>query len=156
MADALIDIVGPEELPDLVKLYNQIFRPSRDLESFRRWYEYSRARDAMLAATDTKHAPWYLVRSDDKKRARLNCISHLLSLIRYGKAPRSLRLSRLVLAGAFGSWSESLGEGSNLPYLHDLTSRYWDSLPSSLRIGALNRGLQRPAPQLPCPQKGKQ
>ncbi len=40
----------------------------------------------MLAATDTKHAPWYLVRSDDKKRARLNCISHLLSLIPYGKA----------------------------------------------------------------------
>ncbi len=42
----------------------------------------------MLAATDTKHAPWYLVRSDDKKRARLNCISHLLGLIPYGKAPR--------------------------------------------------------------------
>jgi polyphosphate kinase 2 len=59
-----------------------------DLESFRSWYEYSRARDEMLAATDTKHAPWYLVRSDDKKRARLNCISHLLSLIPYGNAPR--------------------------------------------------------------------
>ena len=52
-----------------------------DLESFRRWYEYSRARDNMLAATDTKHAPWYLVRSDDKRKARLNCISHLISLI---------------------------------------------------------------------------
>jgi len=59
-----------------------------DLESFRRWYEYSHARDKMLAATDTKYAPWYLVRSDDKKRARLNCISHLLSLIPYKKAPR--------------------------------------------------------------------
>jgi polyphosphate kinase len=59
-----------------------------DLESFRRWYEYSRARDKMLAATDTKHAPWHLVRSDDKKKARLNCISHLLSVIPYGKAPR--------------------------------------------------------------------
>jgi polyphosphate kinase len=58
------------------------------LESFRRWYEYSRARDRMLKATDTKHAPWYLVRSDDKKKARLNCISHLLSLIAYRKAPR--------------------------------------------------------------------
>ena len=58
-----------------------------DLESFRRWYEYSRARDAMLAATDTKHAPWYIVRSDDKKKARLNCITHLLSLIPYGKVP---------------------------------------------------------------------
>jgi len=59
-----------------------------DLESFRRWYEYSRARDKMLAATDTKHAPWYLVRSDDKKKARLNCISHLLSMIPYRKVPR--------------------------------------------------------------------
>jgi polyphosphate kinase 2 len=59
-----------------------------DLESFRRWYEYSDARDRMLEATDTKHAPWYIVRSDEKKRARLNCISHLLSMIPYGKAPR--------------------------------------------------------------------
>lgn len=58
-----------------------------DLESFRRWYEYSRARDIMMKATDTKHAPWYIVRSDDKKRARLNCISHFLSLIDYGKVP---------------------------------------------------------------------
>src|SRR5438093_1061401 len=52
-----------------------------DLESFRRWYEYSRARDQMLKATDSKYAPWYIVRSDDKKRARLNCISHLLITI---------------------------------------------------------------------------
>jgi|SRR5215469_542856 len=59
-----------------------------DLESFRRWYEYSRARDKMLEATDTKHAPWYIIRSDDKKRARLNCISHLLSMIPYRKVPR--------------------------------------------------------------------
>ena len=59
-----------------------------DLESFRRWYEYSRARDSMLKATDTKHAPWYIVRSDDKKKARLNCITHLLSLIPYRKVPR--------------------------------------------------------------------
>jgi polyphosphate kinase len=59
-----------------------------DLESFRRWYEFSRARDLMLKATDTKHAPWYIVRSDDKKRARLNCITHLLSVVPYGKAPR--------------------------------------------------------------------
>src|SRR5271155_487755 len=50
-----------------------------DLESFRRWYEYSRARDTMLAATKSKHASWYLVRSDDKRKARLNCISHFLS-----------------------------------------------------------------------------
>ncbi len=58
-----------------------------DLESYGRWYDYSRARDKMLAATDTKHAPWHIVRSDDKRRARLNCISHILSLISYKKAP---------------------------------------------------------------------
>lgn len=58
-----------------------------DLPSREKWYEYSRARDLMLDATDTKHAPWYLVRSDDKRRARLNCISHLLSLIPYKKLP---------------------------------------------------------------------
>jgi polyphosphate kinase 2 len=54
-----------------------------DLKSYSRWYDYSRARDLMLEATDTKHAPWYIVRSDDKRRARLNCISHILSLIPY-------------------------------------------------------------------------
>jgi polyphosphate kinase len=59
-----------------------------DLPSRERWYDYSRARDRMLKATDTKHAPWYLVRSDDKKRARLNCITHLLSLIPYKKLSR--------------------------------------------------------------------
>jgi polyphosphate kinase 2 len=52
-----------------------------DVESFGRWYQYSRARDLMLEKTDTKLAPWYIVRSDDKRRARLNCISHILSLI---------------------------------------------------------------------------
>jgi len=56
--------------------------------SFRRWYEYSRARDMMLKATDTKNAPWHIVRSDDKKKARLNCITHLLSVIPYKQAPR--------------------------------------------------------------------
>jgi polyphosphate kinase 2 len=59
-----------------------------DVESFCRWYDYSRARDNMLSATDSRHAPWYLVRSDDKRKARLNCISHLLSLIPYKKVPR--------------------------------------------------------------------
>jgi polyphosphate kinase 2 len=59
-----------------------------DLESFSRWYDYSIARDKMLEATDTKHAPWYLIRSDDKRRARLNCIAHLLKMIPYKKAPR--------------------------------------------------------------------
>jgi polyphosphate kinase len=58
-----------------------------DLESYARWYAYSRARDMMLEATDTKDAPWYIVRSDDKRRARLNCISHLLKLISYEEVP---------------------------------------------------------------------
>lgn len=60
-----------------------------DMESYPRWYAYSRARDEMLEATDTDDCPWYLVRSDDKRRARLNCISHLPSLIPYGDAPRA-------------------------------------------------------------------
>ncbi|HXU01159.1 MAG TPA: polyphosphate kinase 2 [Polyangia bacterium] len=54
-----------------------------DMESWPRWYEYSRARDRMFKATDTKHAPWYVLRSDDKRRARLNCLSHILGLIPY-------------------------------------------------------------------------
>jgi polyphosphate kinase 2 len=59
-----------------------------DLESYRRWNEYSRARDLMLKATDTKHAPWYIVRTDDKRRGRLNCISHILAQIPYKKVAR--------------------------------------------------------------------
>ena len=59
-----------------------------DLPSRERWYDYSRARDMMLEATDTKHAPWYILRSDDKRRARLNCIAHVLKLIPYKKVPR--------------------------------------------------------------------
>ena len=58
-----------------------------DVESWTRWYDYSRARDLMLEATDTKHAPWHIVRSDDKRRARLNCISHLLKLIHFEDVP---------------------------------------------------------------------
>src|SRR4051794_25835326 len=59
-----------------------------DTESFGRWYDYSRARDMMLKATDTKHAPWRLIRSDDKRRARLNVISHILETIPYKKISR--------------------------------------------------------------------
>jgi polyphosphate kinase len=59
-----------------------------DLESRRRWYDYSQARDQMLDATDTPWAPWHIVRSDSKKHARLNCISHLLSLLPYQKIER--------------------------------------------------------------------
>ncbi len=58
-----------------------------DLESHRRWYDYSRARDAMFAATDTPQSPWYVVRADDKRRARLNCIAHLLSVIPWKPIP---------------------------------------------------------------------
>ncbi|MDA9410254.1 MULTISPECIES: polyphosphate kinase 2 [unclassified Bradyrhizobium] len=59
-----------------------------DTESFGRWYDYSRARDMMFEATDTKHAPWRLIRSDDKRRARLNVISHILQTIPYKKIKR--------------------------------------------------------------------
>ena len=56
-----------------------------DVGSFRRWYQYSKARDMMLKATNSRRAPWYIVRSDDKRRARLNCISHILKTIRPGR-----------------------------------------------------------------------
>ncbi len=66
-----------------------------DLESHRRWYDYSRARDAMLAVTDTKVAPWYIVVADDKRRAQLNCIAHFLSLIPFRELPhRRIRLPK--------------------------------------------------------------
>src|ERR1700747_1003027 len=59
-----------------------------DLESHRRWYDYSRARDAMFAATDTPQSPWYVVQTDDKERARLNCISHLLNVVPWKEIPQ--------------------------------------------------------------------
>ena len=63
-----------------------------DLKSYSRWYDYSRARDAMLAATDTTWAPWYIAHTDNKKRGRLNIISHLLSQVPYKPlAPRTSR-----------------------------------------------------------------
>src|SRR5215472_6498352 len=78
--------VGPEEQER--RFHARIDDPLRqwklspmDVESFSRWTDYSRARDLMFEATDSKHAPWYIVRSDDKRRARLNCISHILSMI---------------------------------------------------------------------------
>ena len=60
-----------------------------DVESYRQWYAYSKARDLMLKTTDSKHAPWFIARTDDKRRARLNCIAHILSLIPYKKIPRT-------------------------------------------------------------------
>ena len=59
-----------------------------DLVSYGRWYDYSRARDDMLAATDTVWAPWHVAHADDKKRARLNCIAHLLEAIPYDEVPK--------------------------------------------------------------------
>ena len=59
-----------------------------DLKSYSRWYEYSKARDEMFLATDTAWAPWFVAHSDDKKRARLNVITHLLSRIPYEELPR--------------------------------------------------------------------
>ncbi len=58
-----------------------------DLKSYSHWYDYSRARDEMFAATDTGFAPWFVAKSDDKRRARLNIIRHLLGHIRYKQAP---------------------------------------------------------------------
>ena len=73
-----------------------------DLPSRSRWYEYSRARDMMLDATDTEREPWYIVRADDKKRARLNCIAHLLSLIPYEKVRREkVKLPKVVMKAAY-------------------------------------------------------
>jgi polyphosphate kinase 2 len=73
-----------------------------DTASFGRWYDYSRARDMMLEATDTKHAPWWLIRSDDKRRARLNVISHILTTIPYKKiAQDKVKLSKRTHKGRY-------------------------------------------------------
>jgi polyphosphate kinase 2 len=73
-----------------------------DLPSRTKWFEYSRARDQMLKATDTPWAPWHVLRSDDKKRARLNCISHLLTLIPHKKVPREeIKLPKRSMKGAY-------------------------------------------------------
>ncbi len=73
-----------------------------DLESYRRWYDYSRARDVMFKATDVDYPPWHIVRSDDKRRARLNCIAQLLELIPYKKLPRPrIKLPKRSAKGAY-------------------------------------------------------
>jgi polyphosphate kinase len=73
-----------------------------DLPSRKRWYEYSRARDLMLDATDTEYAPWYIARSDDKKRARLNCIAHLLTTIPWEAIPfKKVKLPKRSMEGAY-------------------------------------------------------
>jgi polyphosphate kinase 2 len=73
-----------------------------DLTSRHHWYDYSRARDDMFAATDTPYAPWYIVVADDKRRARLNCIAHLLNRIPYEEVPREeIHLPERDPSGAF-------------------------------------------------------
>jgi len=73
-----------------------------DLPSRSKWFEYSRARDLMLKATDSKHAPWYILRSDDKKRARLNCLAHILNLIPHKKVEREkVKLPKRSTKGAY-------------------------------------------------------
>jgi polyphosphate kinase 2 len=73
-----------------------------DLPSRSHWYDYSKARDLMLDATDTAHAPWYILHSDDKRRARLNCISHLLSLIPYKEVKQpKIKLPKRSEKGAY-------------------------------------------------------
>ena len=80
-----------------------------DLQSYSRWFDYSRARDEMFAATDTSWAPWLVLRSDDKKRARLNLISHLLSQISYEEIPRDeMKLPKRQKAGDYQESSHSL------------------------------------------------
>jgi len=104
--------VGPEEQER--RFHARIDDPLRqwklspmDVESFSRWTDYSRARDLMLEATDTKHAPWYIVRSDDKRRARLNCISHILSMIPHKKAPHEK--VKLPKRGNKGKYDDQAG-----------------------------------------------
>ena len=73
-----------------------------DLKSYSRWYDYSRARDEMFTATDTGFAPWYVAKSDDKKRARLNIITHMLKHIPYEEAPRAkVKLPQRQKAGDY-------------------------------------------------------
>jgi len=86
-----------------------------DIESFSRWYDYSRARDNMLKATDTKDAPWYIVRSNDKKRARLNCISHLLSLIPYKKIAHEK--VKLPPRSKKGKYNDQVFSGEGISFL---------------------------------------
>src|ERR1700742_1000223 len=78
-----------------------------DTESYRRWYDYSRARDLMFRATSSKLAPWYIIRSDDKRRARLNCISHLLKTIPFKRI--SQRAVKLPKRSNKGRYNDQVG-----------------------------------------------
>jgi polyphosphate kinase 2 len=99
--------VGPDE--QTRRLESRMHDPRKvwkltdmDLKSYSRWYDYSRARDAMFAATDTAWAPWYVAHTDDKKRGRLNIISHLLSQVPYEPlAARDVALPKRQGAGGY-------------------------------------------------------
>ena len=99
--------VGPQE--QTRRLESRIHDPRKvwkltamDLKSYSRWYDYSRARDAMFVATDTAWAPWYIAHTDVKKRGRLNIISHLLSQVPYEPLPeRAITLPRRQRAGRY-------------------------------------------------------
>ncbi len=89
-----------------------------DLELYRRWYEYSRARDAMLKATDVGHSRWRIVRTDDKRRGRLNCISEILKRIPYKKvAPAKVKLPRRAVR-------EKYDDGASLKGRHFVAEIY--------------------------------
>jgi polyphosphate kinase 2 len=89
-----------------------------DLESYRRWYDYSKARDLMLEATDVKHAPWHIVRTDDKRRGRLNCIAHILSEIPYKRiAHDKVKLPKRSHKGKYDDFAAIKGR-------HFVKSRY--------------------------------
>ena len=99
--------VSPEEqtrrLESRIEDARKIWKLSpMDLKSYSRWYDYSRARDDMFAASDTGYAPWYVARSDDKRKARLNIINHLLSHIPYKDTPRDkVKLPKRQKAGKY-------------------------------------------------------
>lgn len=81
-----------------------------DLPSRERWYDYSRARDQMLAATDTDFSPWHIVSSDDKKRARLNLITHLLKQIPYEHMPKKkVKLPKRIMKHAYDDQATMVG-----------------------------------------------
>jgi polyphosphate kinase 2 len=97
-------------LEDRIKDGRKIWKLSpMDLKSYSRWFDYSRARDDMFAATDTSWAPWYVTLSDDTRRARLNIVSHLLSSIDYKDLPR--QKIKLPKRGKPGSYKDP-----NYPY----------------------------------------
>ena len=99
--------VSPEEqtrrLEDRIHDLRKVWKlTDMDLKSYSRWYDYSRARDAMLAATDTSWAPWHVAHTDDKKRGRLNIISHLLGQVPYEPLkPREITLPKRGRAGKY-------------------------------------------------------